>query len=159
VLRFYLIATIIVLLVVSAFVARRGMPPDLRISQRVVGTPTPTVGRDMHDVARPRPSATFSGDGSWVMSALPGCFDEQSRTRGSLAALRAKFPPAADRLAATTILQRGNCTIAIGENDIIVTRGPDRLHVPPLARLYAQGPKLTLVVVRGTRAEIRVYGP
>ena len=54
-------------------------------------------------------------------------------------------PPERERLRPATTLRRGACTIVVGEHDVYVYRGGDRLRVPPEARLYAHGERLTLV--------------
>ena len=61
------------------------------------------------------------------------------------------------RIAPGTTLHRGNCTVAVRTDDILVTRGRDRLRVPPDAQLYATPEGLTLVYQHGDRTEIRVY--
>lgn len=129
---------------------------DLQISDRVAGTPTPTA-ENADRAATPRPTETFSGSGNWTMSALPSCFEERSRARGKLADLRASFPPETRRIATGTVLRRGDCTVMVREHDIWIARGIDRVRVPPQARLYRDGDRLTLVTVDGARAEIRRY--
>ncbi len=104
-------------------------------------TPTITRGADVRATAAPR----FGGDGPWVMSALPGCFDQQSATIGPADLLAKDVPPERERLRPATTLRRGACTIVVGEHDVYVYRGADRLRVPPEARLYARGQRLTLV--------------
>ncbi len=89
--------------------ARRGGPPDLRISARVGGTATPTAER---------PGATPSG---------------------------------------TSETGFGNCTVRVLAHELWISRGSDRLRVPPDARLYRRGDRLTLVSIDGRHAEIRHY--
>ena len=152
--RYYLIATLIVAIVGSIGVARRAAPPDLRVSATATGTPT------VESPARPGPAATpgaFTAQGPWVLSALPGCFEEQSRVRGPVAALRAKVPPANERIAPGTTITSGACTLLGGAHDLRVRRGEDRLRVPPEAALYRTDGHLTLVVRSGTTVEIRRY--
>jgi hypothetical protein len=153
VIRYYLIATAIVVAIGGLFFAHRLAPPDLRISAKPTGTPTV----ETHVAAAPATPAPFSGQGAWVLSALPDCFDEQSRTSGPSAALRAKLPPAAARIAPGTTLHVADCTVLVRARDIWVERGPDRLRVPPEAALYRTGGGLTLVVRSAGRVEIRRY--
>ena len=151
--RYYLIAAAIVVVFGSIVFAHRLVAPDLRISAQPTGTPTvETRVSEAPATARP-----FTGQGPWVLSALPACFDEQSRVRGPLAAVQARLPPAADRIAPGTTLQVGTCTIIVRARDIWVDRGPDRLRVPPDAALYRVGGRLTLAVRSGSQLEIRRY--
>jgi len=151
--RYYLIATAIVIAIGSLVYARRVTAPDLQISAQPTGTPT--VGtRTSAAPATPRP---FTGQGPWVLSALPGCFDEQSRVRGPLRDLRAKLPPAADRITPGTVLHAGDCTVIVRARDLWVDRGADRLRVPPDAALYRVAGRLTLTVRTGRTVEIRRY--
>ncbi len=91
------------------------------------------------------------------MSSLPGCFVERERLRGSLALLRAKFPPPQQRLRPGSSVRAGDCTLSVGAHDLWIARGNDRLRVPPEARLFREHTSLTLVFVSGERAEIRRY--
>ncbi len=154
--RYYLLATLIVVLFGSIVFARRLVPPDLHVSAQPTGTPT------VESPSRPEPPATpggFSAQGPWVLSALPGCFDEQSRVSGPAALLRAKVPPASARIAPGTTLRAGECTLVVHAHDIWVERGADRLRVPPDAALYREGAQLVLVAHDETARtmEIRRY--
>ena len=152
--RYYVIATLIVVAFGSVVFALRRPAPDLRISAPVAGG-TPTVETRVPKVlVTPRP---FTGQGPWVRSALPLCFDEQSRVRGPLRSLRAKLAPAADRIAPGTTLRAGDCTVIVRPHDLWVDRGADRLRVPPEAALYRVGGHLTLVARSGRKVEIRRY--
>lgn len=152
-LRYYIIATIIVVVIGSIVFAHRLAAPDLKISAQPSGTPT--VERHVAEAsATARP---FSGQGPWVLSALPGCFDEQSRLIGPYAELAAKLPAIADRVVPGTTLKVGDCTLDVRARDIWVERGGDRLRVPPEAMLYRVDGRLTLAVHSGRQLEIRRY--
>jgi hypothetical protein len=152
--RFYVIATLIVVVLGSIVFALRRPAPDLRIAAPVAGG-TPTVEQRVPEVpVTPRP---FTGQGPWVLSALPLCFDEQSRIRGPLADLRKKLPPAADRIAPGTTIHAGDCTVRVRPHDLLVDRGADRLRVPPESALYRVAGRLTLVARSGGKVEIRRY--
>ncbi len=125
--RYYLIATAIVVIFGSIVFAHRLAQPDLRISAQPSGTPT--VERHVNEA--PATAQPFSGQGPWVLSALPDCFDEQSRVSGPVAAVEAKLPPADDRIAPGTTLHIAGCTVLVRPRDIWVERGSDRLRVPP----------------------------
>ena len=152
-LRYYVIATAIVVALGSLVFARRFTAPDLRIEARPTGTPTVET-HHAEDAIAP---AAFAGQGPWVLSALPECFDEQSRVRGPAAALAGRVPPATARIPAGTILTSGACSLTVGAYDIRVRRGPDRLRVPPEAALYRVDGRLVLVARSGGDLEIRRY--
>jgi len=151
--RYYLIATVIVVAFGSIVFAHRMAPPDLRISAAATGTPTV----EQHVAEAPATARPFTGQGPWVLSALPDCFDEQSRVRGPFAEVEAKLPRAAYRIAPGTTLRVGACTLVVRAQDIWVERGPDRLRVPPQAVLYRTAGRLTLAVRSGHELEIRRY--
>jgi hypothetical protein len=153
VIRYYIIATLIVVAIGGIVFAHRLTAPDLQISARPTGTPTVET-RVPDEAASPRP---FTGQGPWVFSALPGCFDEQSRVTGPSRALAARFPPAANRIAPGTTFVAGACTVIVRAHDIWVDRGADRLRVPPDAALYRVAGRLVLTVRTGPTAEIRGY--
>ena len=151
--RYYVIATIIVVAIGSIIFAHRLAAPDLKISAQPSGTPT--VERHVAEAVTTPPP--FTGQGPWVLSALPECFDEQSRLRGPFAEVASKLPPAADRIAAGTTLRVGACRVEVRARDIWVDRGSDRLRVPPDATLYRVEGRLTLAVRTGKDLEIRRY--
>ena len=148
--RYYLVATVLVVAIGSVvlghrwYAAHRGGNAGRAIG--FAGSPAsgaPTFG---------------SGQGPWVMSALPGCFDEQRPTIGASAAVVKFLPPARERIAPGTTLRWNDCTVRVGADDVRIARGSDRLRVPPQARLYAHGEELTLVWAGASgRTEIRVY--
>jgi hypothetical protein len=151
--RYYVIATLIVVIVGSIVFAHRLARPNLRISAQPSGTPTvETHVAEASATARP-----FSGQGPWVLSALPDCFDEQSRVSGPVADVAAKLPPADDRIAPGTTLKIATCTLLVRARDIWVDRGDDRLRVPPDAALYRVDGRLVLAVRSGGQLEIRRY--
>lgn len=152
--RYYLLAMVIVVLVGSIIVAHRRPAPDLRIVSEPTGTPSAGSATASEPPRSPPP---FAGEGTWVLSALPGCFDERSRVRGPAAALAAKLPPEAARVRPPAVLRVGPCTLIVRDHDLWVDRGPDRLRVPPEAALYREAGRLTLVVRSGGVVEIRRY--
>jgi hypothetical protein len=154
--RFYLAATLVVVLVGSVLAAHRFARPDLRIVAQASGTPT--VERPASPQALTS-QAAFTGEGAWVLSALPDCLREVERTRGPEAALAGKRPAEADRIGRSVAVRAGACTITVGAHDLIVQRGADRLRVPPEAALYRAGNGFSLVVRTGRQLEIRSYEP
>lgn len=151
--RYYVLATLIVVAFGGIVFAHRMTAPDLQISAQPTGTPT--VEQHVPDTkATARP---FTGQGPWVFSGLPGCFDEQFRARGPIGDLRATFPPASDRIAPGTTFRVKDCTVIVRAHDIWIERGDDRLRVPPDASLYRVGAQLVLTARSGPVVEIRRY--
>jgi hypothetical protein len=153
VIRYYLLATLIVLAIGGLVYAHRRTAPGLQIAAKPTGTPTV----ETRAVASSATAPPFSGQGPWVLSALPACFDEQSRVRGPVGQLAAKVPSAEDRIAPGTTLRVADCTVTVRRDDIWIERGPDRLRVPPTAALYRVDGRLTLTVQTGDVLEIRRY--
>jgi hypothetical protein len=56
-----------------------------------------------------------------------------------------------------SVVFAGECTILVRGRELLITRGSDRLRVPPVATLYRDRSGLTLVYIHGARAEIRRY--
>jgi hypothetical protein len=154
--RYYLIATLIVVLVGGAVFAHRiATLRDFDVQARATGTPTPTRGSGDKPTV---PFGDFTGEGPWVLSALPSCFIQtQSVTGPSSSPLSGARPPARERIAPGTTLHRGNCLVMVRAHDIWIARGADRLRVPPEARLYDTPKGLTLVYERHGLTQIRVY--
>ena len=152
-LRYYLIATLIVVAIGSLLFARRLAAPDLRVSAQPTGTPSVPRADTRNDAAGAR---EFTGSGTWVLSALPNCFEERSRARGAAAIVAAKIPSHAARIAPGTTLRSGACTIVVRPDEVWAQRGADRLRVPT-ARLYRSGGLLVLVTRTDAAVEIRRY--
>jgi hypothetical protein len=154
--RFYAIATVIVFVIGSIVFAHRLVTNSWTLRpNHVASRPSAPHNGNAGFVTTPEPS--FIGQGGWVLSALPSCFTQQSAKEGPSRLLQRDVPPPASRIAPGTTLRRGNCTVAVRNDDVWVTRGPDRLRVPPHARLYTTREGLTLVYHRGDWTEIRVY--
>jgi hypothetical protein len=152
--RYYALAAVLVIAAGSALVAHRLMARDAaQRHARVLALPSSNANAGF--VATPEPS--FIGQGGWVLSALPSCFMQQSSKVGPSSALEPDVPQEALRIAPGTTLRRGNCSVLVRAHDIWVYRGPDRLRVPPEARLYHGPQGLTLVYEHAGRTEVRVY--
>jgi hypothetical protein len=152
--RYYAIATALVLAFGTiVFANRLRALRDFDVRGKVVGTPTPVTDRD----ASPVPSGTFTGQGAWVLSALPECFAQQSSLVGTTRALTFDVPPARERIAPGTTFRQANCVVTVREHDVVIVRGGDRLRVPPEARLYRTPKGLALVYEHGGRAQLRIY--
>ena len=156
--RFYLIATVIVVAFGSIVVANRLASNGWKLSAQARATPPPARGNaNAGFVATPPPF--FDGQGGWVLSALPGCFEQLSSIEGPSQALIFHVPPPRERIAPGTRIRSGNCTVLVRAHDVWVERGKDRLRVPPEARMFAAKPGLTLVYEHAGHTEVRVYRP
>jgi hypothetical protein len=154
--RYYLIAALIVVAFGSAVFAHRLAANGWKLHADAKGPPPPAHGNANEGfVATPPPY--FIGQGGWVLSALPGCFAQQSAIEGPAQALFFHIPPARERIVPGTRIRSGNCTVLVREDDIWVYRGKDRLRIPPRARLFDTKDGLTLVYEHADRAEVRVY--
>ncbi|HZX68927.1 MAG TPA: hypothetical protein VFE70_08580 [Candidatus Elarobacter sp.] len=154
--RFYAIATVIVVVAGSIVFAHRLATKGWTLHPDTKSSRAPVSGNGNNGfVTTPPPS--FVGEGGWVLSALPGCFIQQSAKLGPSSVLAHDIPPPSARIAPGTTLRRGPCVVQVRDDDIWVVRGKDRLRVPPLAELFTTGGGLTLVYRHGDETEIRVY--
>lgn len=153
---YYAIATAIVLTIgIAVFAQRQSALRDFDVRATPNPRMTPTITRGAGVAATP--TAEFVGEGPWVLSALPGCFVQKSSIVGPSLQLTHHIPPDGERIRPSTTLRRGNCTLVVRAHDVWVYRGPDRLRVPPDARLYAAPAGLTLVYEHDGRTEVRIY--
>lgn len=143
-LRYFAIATLIVLTIVVYVTARTrlGLPGHVNFWKAT---------------ASPPPAENVTGNAPWALSALPDCFAQTSETTGSAAYVAAHVPSGAQLVAAGTHLTFGPCTISVGRDELLVTRGSDRLRVPPQARLYMIGETLALLRTSGSITTLRIY--
>jgi hypothetical protein len=155
-LRYYVIATLIVVAFGSVVFAHRFAANGWKIHADATGPPSAAHGNSNEGfVATPAPF--FVGQGPWALSALPACFVQQSSKEGPSPLLHDDVPQAALRIAPGTTLHRANCTVLVRAHDVWVYRGRDRLRVPPEAHLYNGPQGLTLVYEHAGRTEVRVY--
>jgi hypothetical protein len=156
VLRYYAIATVIVLAI--AVVATAWSNRDFMRFH---------MGRTEHASAPPQHvsssqtggavSQAFRGDAEWALSALPECFIQRSESTGSIAYVRARIAADAQPVASGTRLEFGPCTIFVHEGEVLVDRGMDRMRIPPEATLYRTGASLQLLRTTGSTAVLRTY--
>jgi len=106
-----------------------------------------------------RPDVPLRGDAPWALSALPDCLHEATVSRGTLGYVHAKMPPGASEVARGTELHYGPCTISYTGDEAIVTRGEDRLRIPPHLKLYMAVNILVLLRTTGPAGELRTYTP
>ncbi len=154
--RYYAIATLIVVAAGSVLFARQLAVRDVKLHAESTGTPAPAHGTANEGFVT-TPAPYFSGQGGWVLSALPDCFVQVSSIEGPSQALVFHVPPARERIAPGTRIVSGTCTVLVRAHDIWVYRGKDRLRVPPEARLFDAKDGLTLVFEHAGRTDVRVY--
>jgi hypothetical protein len=158
-LRYYVIATFIVLTV--AVLATAWNNRD-EIRSRVTtrsASPGPAA-ETPHGGFEGEPgkgNEPLSGDAPWALSALPDCLIQQSISRGTRAYVRSKVPPGATELPPGTVLHYGPCTIFVRNGEAVVSRGSDRLRIPPRVTLYRAGGTLALLRETGKSGELRIY--
>ena len=154
-LRYYAIATVIVLTVAVIATMRfhdfRNMrfgtsnhPPPKQVPIRYGGS-----GGDN--------DAALRGDAPWALSALPDCFMQQTEWSGSTTYVEAHLPGSAQKVAPGTHLHYGPCTIFVRNGEVSVSRGVDRLRIPPDATLYRDGSELLLLRITGHSGVLRSY--
>lgn len=154
--RFYVIAAVIVVAFGSVVFAHRFAANGWKLHADATGPPSASRG-NANDGFVATPPPFFVGQGPWVMSALPSCFVQQSSKEGPSRLLRDDVPQPALRIAPGTTLHSANCAVLVRAHDIWVYRGRDRLRVPPEARLYHGPQGLTLVFEHAGRTQVRVY--
>jgi DNA-binding transcriptional LysR family regulator len=90
-LRFYAIAALIVVLIGSALVAHRLATSRPHVVAAKGPPPAAHPGPNNGFVTTPEPF--FRGQGGWVLSALPSCFEQVSSIEGPTQALTFHVPP------------------------------------------------------------------
>lgn len=149
--RFFAAAILLVAAFVFAITLHKMSSPDLRVSARASGTPSPARVQSLAS-AVPSP---LGGDAPWALSALPDCARQHSEDRGSAQSVRSKIPPRA--IAVRGSVHAGPCTIEVSSNGIFVQRGSDRLRIPPPARLLHWDDRYYLYEGDRKGAVLRVY--
>lgn len=102
-------------------------------------------------------SAALRGDAPWALSALPECLRQRSEATGPRAFVLAHVPPGMTVVAPGSNLVYSACTISVGDGEAYVTRGPDRLRIPPHVQFYRAPGVLALVRSSGSVYELRIY--
>lgn len=104
-----------------------------------------------------RPQA-FTGDAPWALSALPECFVQTSEsTAPDLSYVLSRLPKGAVMARPATVLRYGDCTLHVEGEQVLVTRGSDRMRIPPKARIYTAPGELALLRGSGGGYDLRVY--
>ncbi len=154
-LRYYLIATALVLAGLFVASALPHGPRTAGASHYSSGTGTP--GPAQHD-DRPATTAPTTGEAPWALDVLPECFHELARSSGTPAFARTRRPSGARPLAPGTVLRVADCTLTIGSASGVVSRGADRLVIPPVARFYRDGGRRLVLDRSGSgREDVRIF--
>ena len=143
-LRYFAIATVIVLTVVVYVTARTHLRLPGHVNFWKVS-------------ASPPPAQSVTGNAPWALSALPDCFTQTSETTGSVSYVAGRLPAGAQLVPAGTHLTYGSCTILVRNDELLVERGSDRLRVPPRVRLYTTGKTLALLRTSAASTDLRIY--
>lgn len=154
-LKYYIISTCIVLSIV-VFATAWNSRDFIKVMIAPTTLPAPPKAQ-ASDVLTARTDVPLRGDAPWALSALPDCLHEATVSRGTLAYVHSKMPSGASEVAGGTVLHYGPCTIFFTGDEAIVTRGEDRLRIPPHLKLYQAGHSLVLLRTTGPTGELRTY--
>jgi hypothetical protein len=156
VIRYFAIATVIVLTVVVLATAWENRE---LIRIRIASTNLPAPPKPADSMGGRRQDVPFRGDAPWALSALPECLTQLSSSTGTLAYVRGRVPEGATPVVPPATLSYGDCTISVVGDEADVRRGNDRFHIPGSVRFY-RGPALLAVLQSsGGGNELRVYLP
>ncbi|MBV8720913.1 MAG: hypothetical protein JO277_02110 [Candidatus Eremiobacteraeota bacterium] len=151
--RFYLAAALLVAVFIFAVTLRQAGPPDVRISATASGTPS--ASRTQGPQSGASGNVALRADAPWALSALPDCARQHLEARGTAAHVQAMIPKNAR--AVRGHLDAGPCALDVTEDGIEVTRGHDRLRIPPPARLLYADDRYYLYEEERKGAVLRVY--
>lgn len=104
-----------------------------------------------------RTASAFVADVGWALSALPDCFAQTSKSTGPLKYVLSNLPSGAAMLRPGATVDSANCHVTVESDTVLVTRGADRMRVPPIARLYEAPGWLALLRGADNGFELRVY--
>ncbi|HLI97146.1 MAG TPA: hypothetical protein VKT72_13840 [Candidatus Baltobacteraceae bacterium] len=105
-----------------------------------------------------RVESAFVANVGWAFSALPECFTQTERVNGPPKYVLARVPQGATMLRPGAVIDAADCHVAVTSDTVVITRGTDRLSVPPIARLYnVPGGSIALLRVANGGYELRVY--
>lgn len=156
-LKYYVISTCIVLSI-AVFVTAWNNRELIKIVIAPTTLPASPKPQPSDPVAG-RVDVPLHGDAPWALSALPDCLHEATVSRGTLAYVHSKMPAGASPVPGGATLHYGPCTISYSGDEAIVTRGEDRLRIPPHLKLFQAGTTLVLLRTAGPAGELRTYTP
>ena len=149
--RFFFAAAVLVAAFLFAITLRKLTPPNLQISARASGTPSPARSQG----AERSGTSEVRGDAPWALSALPDCARQHSEARGAAERVRRLIPSGATPVQGR--LSAGPCSIDVRPNGIFIARGEDRLRIPPPARLLRWDDRYYLYREDRKGSVLRVY--
>lgn len=129
---------------------------QLAIRIKSVFVPVPPKAAQSEPPSK-RGSSAFIADAGWALSALPECFIQTERVSGPSKYVLSQLPRSASMLRPGASVDVADCHVVVSGDTVLITRGSDRLRIPPIARLY-QAPG-TIALLRGADdgLELRVY--
>jgi hypothetical protein len=154
-LRYLALSTVLVV-AVAVIVAGWALRDRLRIQVgegRGSGPPKPQAS------STARPQSGLGGDAPWALAALPECFEQLTTDTGPRAFLLAHLPANSVVVVPPARLRYADCTIFVRDDEAVVSRGSDRLRIPPPARFYRSPGTLSLLRSTAGGGELRVYQP
>lgn len=99
----------------------------------------------------------FYGSGSWALSALPECWEQQAKATGNVAYVRAHLPPGSQRVTRGTNVTAQDCSLTVRGEDAEVHRGGDTIVLPAPTEIYVSADRLSILHLQGNSAELRTY--
>lgn len=129
---------------------------NLAIRIKSVFVPVPPKAAQSEPPSK-RGTGAFIADAGWALSVLPECFTQTSKSTGPLKYVLADLPSGASMLRPGTTVNSADCVVSVTGDTVVVTRGTDRLRVPPIARLYQAPGSLALLRGADDGFELRVY--
>ena len=154
--RYLALASAIVVAVVLVVLAIPHASHDdaaSRYSSDAHATAGPAQNDASHATAQP-----VAGDAPWALSALPECFHQRASRSGTVAFARVLLS-GARALAPGTVVHAADCTVVISNDFATVTRGENRLRIPPPSRFFSRGNETIVERHEGVRDDVRVYVP
>ncbi len=130
--------------------------PDIAIKIKSVFVKVPPKAAPSEAPSK-RASSAFVADAGWALSVLPECFTQTSKSTGPLNYVLANLPSGSSMLRPGASVDSADCHITVTSDTVVVTRGSDRLRVPPIARLYEAPGWVALLRGGGDGFELRVY--
>ncbi len=155
-LRWYAIATLVVVLVGGALTAHHFLMGQTKLASVQVRV-TPRADARSERGSRRSTASGFRMQGPAVLSTVPDCVIQEKLIRGPRALVDSQLSTTRVRVMPGSHLTIGACTISVRATDLVVIRGDDRLRVTPNARLYTIASGLLVDVDEGRVVEARLY--
>jgi hypothetical protein len=102
-------------------------------------------------------SPAFVANAGWALSVLPECFTQTQKVTGPAKYVISQLPKGASMLHPGASVDVADCHVTVNGDTVLVTRGNDKIRIPPIARLYAAPGSLALLRGADDGLELRVY--